>query len=74
MHTVIGKKRNNAQIIGEKGVNVLRKLFPSEWVISEYTPDYGIDIAVEIFERYNDNYITTGEAMAAKFATVQNIE
>lgn len=49
------KKRNNAQIIGEKGVNVLRKLFPSEWVIREYTPDYGIDIAVEIkvYERKN---------------------
>lgn len=30
MNTVIGKKRSNAQIIGEKGINVLRKLFPSK--------------------------------------------
>lgn len=27
MNIVTGKRRNNAQIIGEKGVNVLRKHF-----------------------------------------------
>lgn len=73
MNTVIGKKRSNAQIIGEKGINVLRKLFPSEWVIREYTPDYGIDIAVEIFERYNENYITTGEHIYFQVKGTENI-
>lgn len=34
---------------------------PIEWVVREYTPDYGIDLSVELFEEYKENYITTGE-------------
>lgn len=56
-----GKKRSKSQIIGEKAVNILKDLFPEEWVIREYTPDYGIDLSVEIFEEYKSGYITTGE-------------
>lgn len=56
-----GKKRSKSQIIGEKAVNILKDLFPEEWVAREYTPDYGIDLSVEIFEQYKSGYITTGE-------------
>ena len=56
-----GKMRNRSQIIGETAINILKKQFPSEWVIREYTPDYGIDLAIEIFEQYENKYITTGE-------------
>lgn len=56
-----GKKRNKSQITGEKAVNILKDLFPEEWVVREYTPDYGIDLSVEIFEEYKSGYITTGE-------------
>lgn len=56
-----GKKRNKSQIIGEKAVEILRGLLPIEWVVREYTPDYGIDLSVELFEEYKSNYITTGE-------------
>ena len=56
-----GKKRSTSQIKGEVAVNILRGLFPQEWVIREYTPDYGIDLSIELFEKYEDNYITTGE-------------
>lgn len=55
------KQRNKAQVIGDKAVRLLNDLFPNEWVSREYTPDYGIDLAVELFEKNNNNYITTGE-------------
>lgn len=45
-----GKKRSKAHIIGEKGVNILRELFPENWVVREYYPDYGIDLSVELFD------------------------
>jgi len=56
-----GKKRNRSQIIGERAVGILKELFPIEWVVREYTPDYGIDLSVELFEEYKNNFITTGE-------------
>ncbi len=56
-----GKKRSKSQITGEKAVEILRGLLPIEWVVREYNPDYGIDLSVELFEEYKNNYITTGE-------------
>ena len=56
-----GKKRSKSQIIGEKAVNILKDLFPEEWVTREYNPDYGIDLSVEIFEEHKSGYMTTGE-------------
>lgn len=56
-----GKMRNRSQISGEKAVQIIRSMFPVEWVVRDYIPDYGIDLAVELFEEYKDNYITTGE-------------
>ncbi|MBN7774146.1 DUF4365 domain-containing protein [Clostridium aminobutyricum] len=56
-----GKKRSKSQIIGEKAVSILRALLPIEWIIREYAPDYGIDLAVELFEPHKENFITTGE-------------
>ncbi len=56
-----GKMRNNSQIIGDKAVSILKSLFPAHWVCRDFNPDYGIDLAVELFEHYDSNYITTGE-------------
>lgn len=57
-----GKKRPAQHITGEKGVNILKELFPDEWAVREYTPDYGIDLDVELFDDLgNDVYITKGE-------------
>ena len=58
----LGKRRSENQIIGESGIDILRSLFPKEWVIREYTADYGIDLDVELFEECNDGvYVTKGE-------------
>ena len=57
-----GKKRPKQHIIGEKGITILRELFPDEWVVREYTQDYGIDLDVELFDNLGDDmYRTKGE-------------
>lgn len=45
-----GKKRPEQHIIGESGVSVFKGIIPKEWAVREYTPDYGIDLDVELFE------------------------
>lgn len=44
------KKRPHAHILDASGERALRALLPTEWVIREYKPDYGLDFAVEVFE------------------------
>lgn len=57
----IGKMRGNSQVIGDKAVTILKSFFPTEWVCRDFNPDYGLDLAVELFEPYKSSYITTGE-------------
>lgn len=45
-----GKKRPESHIIGDVGMNILRKKLPKEWVIRELNKDYGIDLDIEIFD------------------------
>jgi hypothetical protein len=45
------KRRPEAHIIGEGAVRIIRALLPPHWTIREYHPDYGIDLAVELFEQ-----------------------
>ena len=56
-----GKKRPVQHVIGERGVDIVKKCFPKEWVVREYTPDYGIDLSVELFSPYENSFITNGE-------------
>ena len=44
---------------------LVRSILPNEWVVRDYTPDYGIDIAVEIFEPVSEQKPTGGIAEAA---------
>lgn len=70
-----GKKRSENQIIGESGIDILRRLFPQEWVIREYTIDYGIDLDVEFYEKINENvYVTKGEHVLFQVKTTSKLE
>lgn len=70
-----GKKRSENQIIGESGIDILRTLFPKEWVIREYAIDYGIDLDVELFEESNEKvYVTKGEHVLFQVKTTNNLE
>mgnify|MGYP005797392691 CR=1 FL=1 len=57
-----GKKRPKQHITSEKSICILKELLPDEWVVREYSPDYGIDLDIELFEDLGDQvYKTLGE-------------
>lgn len=68
-----GKLRSISQVTGDKAVSILKSYFPAHWVCREFNPDYGIDLAVELFEHYNSNYITTGEHIYFQVKGTENI-
>jgi len=68
------KKRPQAHLIDEAGATLLRKVLPPEWVIREYRPDYGIDFAVEVFDRSKTNELTSlGEQFFVQLKSRSNI-
>ncbi len=44
------KRRVMQHQMEEESRALVRRILPGEWVVRDYRPDYGIDIAVEIFE------------------------
>lgn len=69
-----GKQRTVSQIKGGTGVEIIKKIFPKYWVIRELNPDYGIDLDVELFIPYGDNYITAGEHIYFQVKTTDVLE
>lgn len=53
------KRRAPQHLIDERGVALLRRLMPENWVLREYRPDYGLDFAVEVFEDATKPYPQT---------------
>lgn len=58
---VDGKIRNQNHITDTRALRFLHAAFPPEWVPREMTPDYGIDIDLELFGYENGKCITLGE-------------
>lgn len=46
-----GKFRSESHLIDQKAVFFVRENLPTEWVVRELTPDYGLDLDVEVFEK-----------------------
>ena len=44
------KQRSNEHIMESESLEIVQDILPTEWVIRHYKPDYGVDIAVELFE------------------------
>jgi len=55
------KKRTNSHLIDSEGTDLLRSVLPNEWVLRPYQPDYGVDFAVEIFDKQGRDFVTMGE-------------
>ena len=58
----------------EDSGNLLRTALPSEWVIHEYKPDYGIDGTIEIFDPIDDKddgYETLGRSHLFQLKSVR---
>ena len=45
------KQRSILHIMEDDSTSIFRNKLPSEWVVRQYKPDYGIDLAVEIFDK-----------------------
>lgn len=56
-----GKKRSVSHVSGAMGVEILKQCLPTEWVVREYFPDYGIDLSVELFGEIADGFFAKGE-------------
>jgi len=59
------KRKAEAQIIGDEAVAVLRMLLPRHFTLREYHPDFGLDLAVELFDdpRADLNGYITSDAL-----------
>lgn len=55
-----GKFRSESHLIDQKAVFFVRENLPTEWVVRELTPDYGLDLDVEVFEKENGRITTLG--------------
>ena len=58
-----GKVRTESHIIDQTAIRIIQSKLPKEWVIRELTPDYGLDLDVEIFEKENGKIVTLGERL-----------
>lgn len=63
---VYKKRRIHQQVMDDQSNAIVRRILPKEWVIRDYKPDYGIDIAVEVFD-HNDNDTSISETMGEWF-------
>lgn len=46
----MSKKRPISHITGDKAIEIIKAILPKEWVIRTITPDYGIDLLIELFD------------------------
>ena len=53
-----GKIRHPNHIIDSKAIQFIQNSLPVEWVARQLTPDYGIDLDLELFG-YEDNKCVT---------------
>ena len=60
------KRRVRQQIMEDQSIEIVRRILPNEWVVRDYSPDYGIDMAVEVFGPIDSN-MSIAETMGEWF-------
>jgi hypothetical protein len=74
------KRKSESQVIGEEGIRIIKTLLPAHWTSREYQPDYGIDMAVELFEQSGRDrfgrpvYDTLGEHLLLQVKGFRTLE
>lgn len=56
-----GKVRSQSHLIDQKAILHIRQKLPEGWVVRELSPDYGIDLDVELFVKEHGQVVTLGE-------------
>ncbi|MGC5660177.1 DUF4365 domain-containing protein [Micromonospora sp. WMMD723] len=70
------KRRVTAHIRDDEGIKIVRSKLPAHWVVREITPDYGLDLHIEVFEpdvdgaEHADAY---GEHLFAQVKTTSSV-
>jgi hypothetical protein len=67
------KKRTKSHLIDSEGTDLLKSVLPNEWVVRPYQPDYGIDFAVEIFDKQGEHFVTMGEHFFIQLKSSSNV-
>lgn len=68
------KKRRVAQhIMDDQSLQIIKDTLHKEWVVRDYKPDYGIDIAVELFEHIEGSEVITETLGEWFFAQVKSV-
>lgn len=71
------KRRHAHHIKGDRGVDIVQGLLPEHWVVREMTPDYGLDLHVEVFQIAPDDpqsADTLGEHFFIQVKTVDGFD
>lgn len=58
-----GKVRSESHLIDQEAIGLVKRKLPREWVTRELTPDYGLDLDVELFEKEDNRIVTLGERL-----------
>lgn len=48
------KKRSFQHLMESDSYDIVRRSLPRSWVIREYRPDYGLDLAIEVFDDFSE--------------------
>lgn len=67
-----GKIRSQTHIIDSRAIAFVRQQLPNEWVVRELSPDYGIDLDVELFQCENGQIVTLGEHLLLQVKGTEN--
>lgn len=73
------KKRVFQHDMEDESVQLFRSVLPKQWVVREYRPDYGIDLAIEVFESTNKSDLqapafSMGEHFFAQVKAISSTE
>jgi hypothetical protein len=71
------KRRHANHIKSDRGVDIVQGLLPEHWVVRELTPDYGLDLHVEVFQIAPDDpesADTLGEHFFVQVKTVDGFD
>lgn len=68
------KRRVAPHMMETESRQIVEQILPTEWVVRNYVPDYGIDVAVEIFDRIDGLGKTAETAGEWFFAQIKSIQ
>jgi hypothetical protein len=73
----MSKTRPLSHITGDEAIDIVKSILPKEWVCRNLTPDYGLDLLIELFgciDSEKQSYETLGEFLFVQVKGTQHLE